>query len=485
MKTVLIIGGGLGGLSAAISLAFKGYDVTLFEKNNHFGGKLKPFSFETYRFDFGPNTITMPHVFQDVLLQTHANPDDYFQFHKLSSHTKNHFFDRSTFTMSTSQKNMIEQMEHYCHDSAEQYPKYLQKVRQFYQTSNTHFLRQASTSWKSFSRPSLLKAFLKVKPFQSLDKFHQTYFHHPFLQQSFNRYATYIGSSPYLAPATFAMIAHLELNEGVYFTKGGNVQIANGFVKRAQELGVTLKSNCSIKEIVIKNKKAVGVMTKFDEFIPGDIMILNGDILKSYPALVKEENRRFFSNKKIASISPSISAFVLLVGLRKRLKGLIHHQVFFSSNYKKEFDQLFNQAQLPKDPTIYISNSSYTEKAQSPNGDNLFILVNAPALSSEEASFSEDEYKETIYKKLARFGFDLKPHIVYEKTITQTQIANDFLSYKGALYGPSSNSFKGAFFRPQNKSTEIANLYFTGGTTHPGGGSPLVVLSGQNVAALI
>ncbi|UOY92099.1 phytoene desaturase family protein [Ectobacillus sp. JY-23] len=479
MTRAVIIGGGLGGLSAAITLRNNGYDVTVLEKNNHFGGKLMPVQIGSHYFDFGPNTITMPHIFQKVIEQTGEKAADYFQYIKLDTHTRNFFSDGTTFDLSGDKDIMVNQFSKF--DPKARYEAFLTEVERLYELSAMHFLPRTFTSWKDYLSPSLTKALLQVRPLQSLDHFFRMYFHHPNILQAFNRYATYIGSSPYAAPATFAMIAHLELTQGVYYVKGGNTKIAEAFVKIAKKLGITLHTNAEVTSVLTENKQVKGVVVN-GEHIDADVVIMNADLLQAYPALVTEEKRPSFSNKKVASYEPSISAFVILAGLNMRHKDLLHHNVFFSSNYKQEFTQLFMNKQYASDPTIYICNSSHTDPNVSPEGDNFFILVNAPSTENKENHPPAQEYKEHIYNILEQKGLSIRSHLINERIITPTDIEETFGAYKGALYGISANKRQNAFLRPFNQSKDIHNLYFVGGTTHPGGGSPMVTISGMNVA---
>jgi phytoene dehydrogenase-like protein len=199
--------------------------------------------------------------------------------------------------------------------------------------------------------------------------------------------------------------------------------------------------------------------------------------------LVEEKHRPSLSDAKVAAFEPSISAFVITVGLTERLDALKHHNVFFSSDYQKEFSDLFDASAYSDEPTVYISNSSYTDPSVSPDGDNLFILVNAPALTKEgQLQIDPETYKERIYDFLLSYGIDVRSYIAEEKIFTPAFIRDKFGAFRGALYGPSSNRPKDAFLRPPNASRDIQNLYFVGGSSHPGGGSPMVVLSGLNVA---
>lgn len=485
-KTVAIIGAGLGGLSAALALAMKDFKVIIFEKNQHVGGKLLGVKSGTYSFDFGPNTITMPHVFQEVIAQTEANPDDYFSFLKLSTHTNNHFSDGTNFFMSSNQQVMQEQLQQLDQRAAEKFPLYLQETKRIYELANEQFFYRNFKSWKDYLAPSLASAFVRVRPFQNLNQFHCQFFQNEQVIKAFNRYATYIGSSPYLTPATFSLISYLELVDGVYFAKGGNETIAKGFQKRCEQLGVTFHLNTLVKKIVTNNGRATSLLLDNGETVEVDEVIANGDLISAYEKLLTEEDRPHFSNQKIKKLEPSISAFVLLVGLKKRIPSLIHHQVYFSHNYEKEFADIFQRGTYSMDPTIYICNSSYTDASVSPDGDNLFILVNAPPLDKDgKLQVNPLEYKEKVYDILERKGLSLKDHIAFEQVITPKDIEQQFFAFRGALYGLASNRMLHTFLRPANRSKHIENVYFCGGSTHPGGGSPMVAISGQNVANLI
>ncbi|WP_223700732.1 phytoene desaturase family protein [Sutcliffiella deserti] len=486
MKKVIVIGGGLGGLAAAISLAAKGFKVTILEKNSHLGGKLMAVQLgETY-FDFGPNTITMPDVFREVIALSGENPDEYLTFIKLHSHTRNVSSDGTKFDFSTDREIMLEQLSRLDPTGAKNYHAYLTKVTELYKLGQTHFFRRTFTSTKDYLSPSLGASFSKVKPLTSLHQFNRRYFTNPFVIQALDRYATYIGSSPYISPATFALISYLELVDGVYYAKGGNWKIAEAFEKIARKLGVEIRTDCAVTKIVVKNKQAVSVEVADEEIYYADIFVMNADLLAAYPDLVHEKDRSHFSNQKAASYEPSISALVILAGLQERNEQLLHHSVYFSTNYHKEFIELMKDRKYASNPTIYLSNSSVTELDKGPHGDNLFILVNAPAVtSSADNSIFIEEYKKQIYTTLESHGLSINANLKVEKIITPQDIQSKFGAFKGSLYGAASNRKRDAFFRPRNKARDIGNLYFVGGSTHPGGGSPMVTLSGINVANTI
>ncbi|WP_342526996.1 phytoene desaturase family protein [Chryseomicrobium sp. FSL W7-1435] len=486
MKRVAIIGAGLGGLSAAITLANAGYEVDVFEKNAHIGGKLMPVQLQTYGFDFGPNTITMPHVFKQVIEQTGRRAEEYLTFIPLKHHTTNYFSDGTSLVFSRNKEYMVEQLEKVDSLGAKNYYSLLKELTRLYELSETHFFPKTFRSWTDYLSPSLGYALTQVRPLESMDHFFKRYFTAPTVLQAFGRYATYIGSSPYQAPATFSMIAYLELIQGVYTVKGGTVCIARAFHKVAKELGVRFHLNTEVDNVTIQNKRITQLHSKGIWLWTGDEVVMNADLLKAYSELVEEKDRPSFTNKQIEKIEPSISAFVILAGLKVRLKNMNHHSVYFSQDYQAEFDALFTKQELAKDPTIYICNSSVTDRERSPDGDNLFILVNAPPLPKNgKESYNVNEYKEHIYDLLEKKGLAIRDHLVVERVIPPSEIAQRFGAFRGALYGLSSNRKQDAFLRPRNKSRDLNNLYFVGGSTHPGGGSPMVTMSGMNVANVI
>lgn len=373
MKKTVIIGGGLGGLSAAITLQHAGFQVQLFEKNKHFGGKLMPVQLGDYSFDFGPNTITMPNVFEQVIEQTGEKAGDYFEFVKLPVHTRNVFSDGSEFKFSSNPEMMEEEIQKLDSKGARNYGDFLRETGRIFHLAEKQFFPRIFHSWRDYLSPSLALSLAKVRPWETLDRFHRRYFCDERVIQALNRYATYVGSSPYRLPATFAMIAYLELVEGVYYVKGGNVRIAGGFEKLARKLGADLFAETEVQKILVSNRQVRGVQLANGEKIEADYVLVNGDLLESYPMLVEKEYRPRFADQRIKSMEPSLSAFVILAGISGCLSGLQHHNVYFSSNYPREFQALFQENRYPEEPTIYICSSSRTEPERSPGGDNLFI----------------------------------------------------------------------------------------------------------------
>ncbi|MFS0786379.1 phytoene desaturase family protein [Shouchella sp. 1P09AA] len=488
MKSIAIIGAGLGGLAASILLASAGYRVDVYEKNHYAGGKMKRYTVGGARFDFGPNTITMPNAFKDILRLSGVNPDEYIEFRKLNTHTMNYFSDGSTLLASSDRATMLEQLQSF-DVRPEQFDRYTHSIKQLYTHAVNEFFPRTFSSIQEFASLRLLRAFSAVKPFTTMHQYHRSFFEDQRIVQMLDRYATYIGSSPYLAPATFSMIGYLEFLDGVYYVPGGNPTIAEAFQRRAEELGVTFHFNEEVSELHVNDNKTVtSLSTKSVSKKAYDAYLLNGDFLTVYPKLVDKKHRPSFTeNTKVKE--PTSSAFVILCATNQKTSARHYHQVYFSKDYEKEFQQLFSQKAYPSDPTIYISNSStYDQSAisnQTKEGDNLFILVNAPSLTLENRDLDPNQLKNWVYDQLEQRGVSIRDFIIDDLIITPKQLEEEFHSYFGGLYGYTSHTLMQAFNRPSTKGKDLTNLFFAGGSTHPGGGSPMVVQSGRNAANLI
>ncbi|PRO66753.1 phytoene desaturase family protein [Alkalicoccus urumqiensis] len=478
-QKAVIIGAGLGGLAASIRLQSAGFQVTLIEKNSHCGGKMQRMQVGSASFDYGPNTITMPHIFQQVLTDAGLDPDDYFSFRHLENHTTNQFKDGSSFTFSSNKEQMKTELEKIDWSAADQYENYLTEVGKLYEQSAAQFFKRTFHHPKTYMSPSLFKAFTKVRPFETMDHFHRRFFRDERITAAFNRYATYIGSSPYTAPATFGLIGHLELSQGVYYTEGGNPSIAEGLTRAARTLGVSIHTEEAVRSLVIKDKKVTAAVTDHQVY-EADVLILNGDLMTQVPALLPPSARPSMPDTFFNKAEPSLSAWVLLADIDESLP-LNHHHVFFGENPKEEFDAIFRRRQFAEDPIIYLCTSAKTEPERRPGGENTFILVNAPARTGAEQPFSKDR----LWEKLRERGLPLTKPPAAEKILDPGFVEQQYNAYRGALYGLSSHSKKSSFLRPGNKSRDLSNFYYCGGSTHPGGGSPMVTMSGMNTADLV
>jgi phytoene desaturase len=357
-----------------------------------------------------------------------------------------------------------------------------------YRATSGPFLLAPFEGLRDFVTPRFLRDAPALDPFRTVDQAVRRFFHSPYLRQVFNRYATYNGSSPYRAPATFCIIPYIEFAEGGWYLGGGMYSLARALLALAQESGVEIETGAEVVAVEIAGRRATGVRLASGRIVEADRVVVNVDALHALRHLVAPEHRPIFSNRRIEHYEPSCSGFVLLLGVDRDYPGLAHHNIFFSRDYPAEFRAIFDLQVPAPDPTIYVAATARSDPDHAPPGHlNLFVLVNAPVVNGRfDWEREVDGYRDLVVRRLERAGLaDLGRHIRFERRITPLDFAERLRAWRGAIYGPSSNSRWAAFLRPPLRSPDVQRLYFVGGSTHPGGGIPLVLLSGRAVAAAI
>jgi phytoene desaturase len=485
-RTTVIIGAGIGGLSAAIRLRVAGHNVHIIEKNPLVGGKMYQVEHDGYRFDTGPSVITMRHVFEQLFALAGRKLEDYLTLVPVDPMTRYLFADGTRLDATSNLSQMAQQIEQIEPADVEGFLQYLAYAARIHRITGDVFIYNQPPTLASFSRVPM-HSWLHADPFRTMSGAISSFVRSPNLRQLLGRFATYVGGSPYLAPATLNVIAHVELTGGVWYPRGGIYQIAQALQRLAQELGVQITTNQPVKQIVVQDRTARGVMLANDEFIPADTVISNLDVATTYTHLLRSSGIAASRIQKISNYDPSCSGFILLLGVDKQHPELAHHNIFFTGNYPAEFESIFKHGVPAQDPTIYAAITSKSDPDHAPtNCENWFILVNAPPLS-EKVDWKQYApiYRDHILHTLANRGMDLRNHIRFEQILTPVDLSEMSGAWRGALYGPSANNRFSVFMRPRNRSRDIRGLYFAGGTTHPGGGVPMVVLSGKVAASMI
>jgi phytoene desaturase len=315
----------------------------------------------------------------------------------------------------------------------------------------------------------------------------QAHVHSPYLRQLLGRFATYVGGSPYEVPATLNVIAHVELSGGVWYPKGGVYAIARALAKLAEELGIEICTGQTVKAIEVSDGHTTGITLANDDFLPSQVIVANVDVTTVYDKLLPQLSPMQRRLQRLKSYEPSCSGFILMLGIEGIHERLAHHNIFFSGDYQREFQAIFKTGIPADEPTIYVAITSKSDPDHAPNGcENWFVMVNTPALSNKyDWSTQAEGYRNLVLDRLAGFGFDVRNQIRSEKWLTPVDLERMSGAYRGALYGQSANSKWTAFRRPHNRCPDIKGLYFAGGTTHPGGGVPMVMLSGKVAAEMV
>lgn len=484
---ISVIGAGLGGLSAACLLAAKGHRITIFEKNATVGGKMNQIESNGFRFDTGPSLLTMPFILEKLFDECNANLHDHLELIPLDPICKYFYQDGTIFRNFEDRKKTIAEIKHFAPEDADDFQKFLNYAEDLYHKTSDAFIFNPLYSFKDLKELDLL-SFFGIDAFSTVSERVDSKFNSSYLRKFFKRFTTYNGSSPFQAPATLNVIPHVELNQGGYYVKGGLYQVARSLEKLGRSMGVQFYFEQEIQSIKVKNNLAYGITLKDGDEHISDLVIANSDATDTLTNLLPETSLSARKIKKARSIEPSCSGFVMLLGIDVKYEQLIHHNIFFSENYELEFKQIFEEKVMPVDPTIYIADTSHSDPDHAPpGGSNLFVLINAPYLSENyDWEHKQDAYSHKVIAELEKRGLtNLSQHIKYQKSITPADFSRIYRSNKGSIYGTSSNNRFSAFIRPRNKSREIDRLYFVGGSTHPGGGIPLVVQSAFNAVKLI
>lgn len=479
---VIVVGAGLGGLAAAIRLAAAGRPVTLLEKNERVGGKLNLIEAQGYTFDTGPSLLTMPWVIEELFAAAGRRMGDYLQLEQVEPTCRYVWPDGTVFNAWQRLPQLVQEVERLSPADVPGLFRFLAHTARIYDAVADSFLLRPFDGLRELLTPRLLRNGPRIDALRSVDAAVRAFFRSPHLRQLFDRYATYNGSSPYRSPATFNVIAYIEMAEGGWYVRGGMYRLAAALERLCAELGVELRLGSPVAQVLHAGGAVRGVRLASGEELPAAQVVVNADPRYAYASLIPGQEA---AAKRLARLEPSCSGFVLFLGVNRVYEGLAHHNIFFSGNYRREFAAIFERGVPAADPTIYVAATALSDPSHAPPGHlNLFVLVNAPALGPRVRWEREAAaYGDLVIAKLERMGLaDLGRHIVYRETWTPADLEARYNAARGAIYGPSSNSPFAAFVRPPLRARELRGLYFVGGGTHPGGGIPLVLLSGRAVA---
>jgi diapolycopene oxygenase len=483
-QKALVIGAGISGLAAAVRLRVKGYTVEVFESNDYPGGKLTHFQQGAYRFDAGPSLFTMPHYVDELFEIAGLNPRKFFNYLRKGESCRYFWSDGTKITAWAEKEAFAREVEQTLGVRPGLVIRKLQKSERMYELAGRTFLEKPlnhASTWLSKDAFRSMLNLHKLGLFSTMHQDNKAGLGHPKLVQLFDRYATYNGSDPYRAPGVLNIIPHLEHGIGTFHPVNGMHDITDSIYKLAEKLGVTFHFNEAVEEILIDNRCVTGLRTSKGIY-HGDLVVSNMDITPTYRKLLPKQK----APERILGQERSSSALIFYWGIKREFPELGLHNIFFSENYKKEFQDIFNGQVPATDPTIYVNITSKDVSADAPAGrENWFVMVNVPGNTGLDWAALIPQYRTEIIRKLSSIlGVDLQGFIENESTLSPLEIELKTSSLGGSLYGTSSNSRFAAFLRHANKSNRLKGLYFCGGSVHPGGGIPLCLLSAKIASEL-
>jgi phytoene desaturase len=492
---VVVIGAGMGGMAVAARLAVKRHQVTVVEQSATYGGKLGSFERDGFVFDTGPSLLTIPAVYRDLFNKTGGPLEDAVELVDLEPAFGYRFPDGSRVAMPGVDAGLCAAAlgDALGGTAEEDWRAFMRRAADIWQVTRRPFLESPLTGARDLMPLARNVSDVRtVAPFTSLRGLASHYLHDPRLRMLVDRYATYTGSDPRKAPAALATVPYVEQTFGAYHVAGGVRRLADALHDRTLERGVAYRFGSDVAEVLTDSARATGVRLTTGERLDADVVIANADATHLYRDLLRDP-RAQAPLKKLRRATPSLSGFVLLLAVRGRTPDLLHHNVWFPADYDAEFDAIFGRRPRPvDDPTVYVC--APDDDAMRPDADHesWFVLVNTPRHSTTGERGTIDwtvpglaqSYRDRILEVMAARGFDVRDRLLWSEIRTPADLEHGTRAPGGSIYGTSSNGPRAAFLRPANASP-IPGLFLVGGSSHPGGGLPLVGMSAEIVANLV
>jgi phytoene desaturase len=477
----------MGGLAVAARLAAGGHQVTICEQASEVGGKLGRLRRDGFNFDTGPSLLTMPQVFTELFASTGQPLAEVIELVPVEPIAHYRFADGTHLDASGDLERFCAALDQQLTPgSGEDWRRFHARAAAIWRAVREPFLESPLAGPRDLARLAVRgRDLVTIAPWRTLRDLGTRYLRDPRLRMLLERYATYTGSDPRLAPAALASVPYVEQAFGAWYVRGGLYRLAEALRDRAVARGATLRLDADVVAVETEGPQATGVRLADGERVAADLVVANADATHLYRDLLPSPLAASV-RRRLNRATPSLSGFVLLLGVRGRTPGMGHHTVLFPADYDAEFDAIFGPRPQPvPDPTLFIS--APDDPALAPPGHQTwFVLANAPRQDVVDwtAAGVSDGYRDRLLGLLARRGLDVRDRIVSCQTLSPADLAARTRAVGGAIYGTSSNGARAAFLRPANRSP-VRGLYLVGGSAHPGGGLPLVTLSARIVADLI
>ena len=475
---VIVIGAGFAGLATAGMLAKKGYAVTVIEKNEQCGGRAGMIREKGFSFDMGPSWYLQPEVFEQWFNELGRKTSDYYKLKRLDPSYRIFFSPNDIVDIAADLKTNLETFERIEPGSAEKFKKYLEDAKYKYDVSLRDFLYKVYRTIFDLISFRVMAEGLKLHIFEKFDNHARRYFKEEKLRKILEYPVVFLGGSPKNTPAIYSLLAHADYNLGVWYPHGGMNAVAVAMEHVCKELGVRFKYNSPVRRIIVEHGRASGVETP-KGIVTADAIVSNADYVHTELSLL-EPKYRSYSSSYWAKRTMAPSAFILYLGVKKRLTKFKHHNLFFANDWEVHFDQIFGKKpDWPEKPSYYVCAPSKTDNSVAPKGmENLFVLVPV-ALGLEDDEKTREEYANKIISHLeAVAGESFEKDIVVKKIFSQRDFIGRYNSYKGTALGLAHTLFQSVLWRPSSISKKLPGLFFAGQYTHPGIGVPMCLISG-------
>ncbi|MBI1343024.1 MAG: phytoene desaturase [Terrimonas sp.] len=480
-KSVIVIGSGFAGLSAASFMAKAGWDVTVIEKNGQPGGRARQLKEEGFTFDMGPSWYWMPDVFEHYFNAFGKKTEDYYQLIRLDPSYRV-YWEKGYMDVPASYEELKKVFESEEPGSAAFLDKYIQEAAFKYQVGINKLVYKPGRSVTEFMDRDILKGIFRLDVFTSIQKHIRKHFKSPKLRQLMEFPVLFLGALPQNTPALYSLMNYADIVGGTWYPKGGMYAVVSAMYELALELGVKFHFNEEVREIVVENNQATKLITQHDSF-KADIIISGADYHFTETKLLPQAYRSYreaYWDKKI--MAPS--CLLYYVGLNKKLDNVLHHSLFFDVPFDQHAGEIYDHPQWPTRPLFYVSVNSVTDSQVAPAGcDNIVFLVPvASGLENDTEDLREDYFKRIVKRMEQHTGQSIEDAVIYKKTYSVSDFTSDYNSFRGNAYGLANTLLQTAVFKPACKSRKVKNLFYTGQLTVPGPGVPPSLISGEVVS---
>lgn len=477
-KKIVVIGAGFGGLAAAALLAKDGHKVTIIEKNEMVGGRARIWREAGFSFDMGPSWYLMPDAFETYFANFGKKPEDLYKLIRLDPSYRIFFGPGDKLDISSDLQKNIALFESLEPGAGEKLVEYLEQAKYQYDVSMKQFLYKNFTSIFDFFNKRMLTEGRKLHVFENLDAFTKRFFKSERLRKILQYSMVFLGGAPSNTPALYSVINHADFNLGVWYPEGGFNAVAVAMQKLAESYGAKFIFNTPVTKINVVDGVAISVSTDAEEY-EADVVVGNGDYHHIETSLLPKSSQsyssRYWNNRTVAP-----SAFIIYLGLNKKLNSLSHHNLVLSNDWTKHFNAIFDKPSWPDEPSYYVCAPSQTDSTTAPAGkENLFVLVPIASDLPETPEFREEFAQKIISHFEKETGESIAPHIEVKRIFTGEDFAKDYNAFKGTALGLSHTLWQTAMMRPRMKSKKVKNLYYSGQFTQPGIGVPMTLISGQ------
>lgn len=476
-KKIIVIGAGFGGLATAAFLAKDGHQVTVLEKNSVLGGRARVWREAGFVFDMGPSWYLMPDAFERFFAEFGKKPSDFYKLHRLDPSYRI-YFDTESIDIAADLEKNVQLFESIEEGAGEKLREYLKQAEYQYEISMKDFLYKDFRSVFDFLNKRMMTEGRKLHVFQNLHAFTGRFFKSDKLKKILEYSMVFLGGAPKNTPALYSVINHADMNLGVWYAQGGFGSVVKAIQSLAESYGAEFKTDQAVTEIVTRDGVAVGVRTATDYF-EADIVVGNADYHHVEEKLLAQKDITY-SQKYWDSRTMAPSAFIVYLGLNKKLQNVQHHMLVLDNDWVRHFNAIFDKPAWPEHPSYYVCCPSQTDSSVAPEGcENLFILVPIASGLEDTAENREMYYEKIVSHFEEKIGQSIKDSIVVKRTFSLNDFAQDYNAFKGTALGLSHTLMQTAYFRPKMKSKKVKNLYFVGQFTQPGIGVPMTLISGQ------